>query len=109
MLIEKQTIRSEHSLLMDPFTQQRKKRSKKKKSFKKMTPLEKKERITYLWDILRAHVRQFKFINWLKRDLLEGFLVEFVQDPLDPNVDLAQHQLDLSESEQKRPKWYLID
>ena len=35
---------------------------KKKKDFKKMTPEEKKQRIDYLWDRLRTHVRARKFI-----------------------------------------------
>lgn len=63
-----------------------KKKKPKWKKFSKMNPEEKAERIKFLWDKVRMHVKQLTFVNKTQQEMEDQFLTQFAQqvefDPL---------------------------
>ena len=57
-----------------------------------MTPEEKKERIKYLWGVVKSYTTQLKFVSKTQKDLEKQFLKEFAQDVELEGVDLKQRQ-----------------
>ena len=85
----------------------RQKKTMKKKTFKKMTKEEKKERIDYLWGRLRLHVKAARIVKTAKECVQDNFINEFVQNVEYTNINVAEHVIK-EEITEVGYAWYLL-